>query len=885
MDSRRDSSEESLAEGFRIGQYEVMSFLGAGGMGEVYKAHDTRLGRDVALKILPAYYGSDDERVRRFAQEARTTGRINHPNVISVFDAGEFNKRPFIVTELIEGMTLRTYLGNNGELPIRKVVEFGIQIARGLAAAHEKGVAHRDLKPSNILITVDGHVKILDFGLAKLFHEEPKNEQIRETDTVSLSTPGKILGSVGYMSPEQVEARPADHRSDIFSMGAILYEMLTGRRAFDGSSAVATMSAILSEQPQEITRLRLNVPYALVQIVHRCLQKRPEKRYQSARDLAFSLEELTGQSDTTFSSAAGLAARAAVAQIRSRPGLSFSAIAGIALIVLLIVVNQSDSIDASAMNVVTPDPDAPHQIERLTSSGKAGGYVSLSPDGVYVAHDLEDGLWVTHVPTRSTTRVVEALPGEIGVTRFSPDGNYIFFSAWRGEAEYASIYRIPILGGDSQRIVANADRDSITFSPGGSRIGFIRQEKERSLLLTAMSDGSGESELSSRAPEDMFMSCSWSPDGSRFLCSVVTNRKPAIIEVDAATGEQQPRPEMKAFLRIEWLADGSGILGMEPAGTALQIWKVSYPGGESRRLTSDLSSYPWISASRDGSTIAAVRIDMTTNLWAVAVDSSRALRQITTGVNTNDGNFGVAVMPDGRVVWSSMASGKSADLLISNADGSNRKRLTFDDDADEVWPDVSSNGQHIAYARIPEGDGSRSDIWRMDSDGTAAMRLTTTEDAGTPRFSGDGKWIFYRRFIGDESYLFKMAADGGEPVQIEARPADGPAPSDDGRWLLLTSEGRLELRSMSDGRTVRVFDRKGLRRWRPDSRSFAFLWGRSGKLDLWLQEIDSKEPRQLTDFEPGVIVAWGFDWTPDGSEIIFSRRHQTRDVVILKRPL
>src|SRR5262244_2455044 len=282
----------TLSGGSKLGPYEILSPLGAGGMGEVWKARDPRLGRDVAIKVLPASFSADVDRLRRFEQEARAAGILNHPNVTAVYDIGSHEGAPYVVQELLEGETLRSILAG-GRLSQRRAIDYSLQIAHGLAAAHEKGIVHRDLKPENVFVTKDGRVKILDFGLAKLTHQE-EGSQVTNLPTATAGTePGVVLGTLGYMSPEQVRGKSADARSDIFSFGAILYEMLAGRRAFHGDSAGETMAAILREDPPDLSATNQAVSPGLERIVRHCLEKNPERRFQSARDLAFDLEALS----------------------------------------------------------------------------------------------------------------------------------------------------------------------------------------------------------------------------------------------------------------------------------------------------------------------------------------------------------------------------------------------------------------------------------------------------------------------------------------------------------------------------------------------------------------------------------------------------------------
>src|SRR3954462_11162095 len=305
-----------LAPGSKLGPYEILAGLGAGGMGEVYRAHDPRLGREVAIKILPAGSAGDSECMRRFEQEARATAALNHPNILAVFDIGSQDNSPYIVSELLEGETLRARL-IGGPLPVRKAVDYAFQIVRGLATTHDHGILHRDLKPENIFITRDGHVKILDFGLAKLTMPEPGAAGLSAEATIdSVTGRGVLLGTLGYMSPEQCRGAAVDARSDLFSFGAVLYEMLSGSRAFRGETTADTISSILKEEPPELTATGRDVPPMLERIVHHCLEKDPADRFQSARDIAFALEALSSASP-------GAPATGSAAPVETKPQKSW----------------------------------------------------------------------------------------------------------------------------------------------------------------------------------------------------------------------------------------------------------------------------------------------------------------------------------------------------------------------------------------------------------------------------------------------------------------------------------------------------------------------------------------------------------------------------------
>ena len=318
-----------LPLGTALGPYELTGALGAGGMGEVYRARDPRLHRDVAIKVLPPAFAEDDERLRRFEQEARAAGLLNHPNIVAIYDFGTHDGAPYVVSELLEGETLRHRIGGHALSP-RKAVDIAIQLMHGLAAAHHRGIVHRDLKPDNIILTRDGQVKILDFGLAKLTLPDPGGQAVSRSATFGVDTgPDAVWGTAGYMSPEQVRGKPVDYRSDLFSFGAILYEMLSGRRAFKGDTPADTTSAILREDPPEITGTGHAIPPALERIVRHCLEKNPEERFQSARDVAFDLESITGISGSSSLAMPGTAPRRGV-----RRGVRASVVAAVALAAL-----------------------------------------------------------------------------------------------------------------------------------------------------------------------------------------------------------------------------------------------------------------------------------------------------------------------------------------------------------------------------------------------------------------------------------------------------------------------------------------------------------------------------------------------------------------------
>src|SRR5215831_13239119 len=412
----------SFTTGSKLGRYEIRSKIGEGGMGEVYLARDTQLGRDVAVKVLPSSYADDAERLHRFEQEACAAGALNHPNILSILDVGTHDGSPYVVSELLEGQTLRQRTSGSS-LPQRKAIDYALQIVHGLAAAHEKGIVHRDLKPDNLFITNDGRLKILDFGLAKL--TGAGNTELSQTSipTRRVDTdPGKVMGTVGYMSPEQVKGRPVDHRSDIFSFGAILYEMLSGRRAFHGESAAETMSAILKEDPPDLSETNQRISPALERLVNHCLEKNPEERFHSARDLAFALEALSGSTPTSIQTVSPLFAGRGI----KAGELTAWIVAFIAIVVAAVTFGTSyfrrTAVEPHPIRFTIPPP----QNVNLTN------FVALSPDGLRLVFTGRDSsgknlLWVRPLDSLD----VRALPDTSDATYpfWSPDSRLIGFFA------------------------------------------------------------------------------------------------------------------------------------------------------------------------------------------------------------------------------------------------------------------------------------------------------------------------------------------------------------------------------------------------------------------------------------------------------------------------
>lgn len=445
-----------IQPGTKLGPYEIVGTLGAGGMGEVYRARDTRIGREVALKILPSTYSEDAERLRRFEQEARTAGLLNHPNLLAIYDVGKENDSPYIVSELLQGETLREKL-RTGPLPTRRAMDYGMQLASGLAAAHDKGIIHRDLKPENLFLTKDGRLKILDFGLAKLHSPQSElPEGHSQLGTIAAdSVPGVVLGTIGYMAPEQVRGLPADHRSDIFAFGAVLYEMLTGKRAFAGNTPADTLSAILQKDPPDLSQSGSATSPALERILRHCMEKDADHRFQSARDVGFALEAMSGTSDSqAVSTLPPLRNRQWVWKIAAALGFLFA----LTTLAALLFRNEHATSSTESLHL---DITYPNDVEPF--AGLAGGF-SISPDGQSIAMiGIKDGarnLYIRKLDRSEPTQIAD--PSGINCAFFSPDGKSVVSANGTG----VSILSLA----DQQRKVITSAADNGTpvfWSPSG----------------------------------------------------------------------------------------------------------------------------------------------------------------------------------------------------------------------------------------------------------------------------------------------------------------------------------------------------------------------------------------------------------------------------------
>ena len=749
--------------GHVMGHYRITELLGRGGMGEIYLAEDTKLERLVALKLLPAEWTGDASRLTRFQREARAASALNHPNILTIYEIGEVAGTNFIATEFIEGETLRQQIKNG--LKLSHALDIATQVASALAAAHEAGIVHRDVKPENVMIRRDGYVKVLDFGLAKLVERPGEIHSEGATRVLNNTQPGIVMGTVQYMSPEQARGLPVDARTDIWSLGVVLYEMVAGCAPFEGPTITDVLAAIIDREPVPPSHVSDKAPAELDWIIRKALSKDRDERYQTARELLGDLrrlkEELEFEAKLEHSVAPDKRAveavtngsRQSIRPVLENPALATRAVpaavstatsfeaplrqpgkrkktllwASAAFISLLILIGASVGAYKFLWRAQTVSHFNKIQVTQLTTSRNLI-HAALSPDGKYIAYVVSDreqhSLWIRQATAANDTLVVPpAAVGFWGVT-FSRDGADLYYVTRAAETK-ASLYRVPALGGTPQKILTDID-SPVTFSPDGKRMAFVRgafPTPEESALIVVDVQSKAEQTLAVRRRPSRFYPAnftgpSWSPDG-QFIASAVATPDPLVgyqlivFRVSDGTEQRLTSQQFTQMGRVEWLKDMSGLVAVASDQFApdfpSQIWHVAYPEGEARRITNDLNNYRALSLTADSTRLVTVTIKDFSNLWIAPEGNSVRAKS----VSTVTARGGVAWTPDGRVVFATETGG-TWDIWIMNQDGSGRRQLT-QGAGHNVDPAVSPDGKWIAFVSTRSG---KVDVWRMGLDGS-----------------------------------------------------------------------------------------------------------------------------------------------------------------------